>query len=144
MPYGLVENYMISCLNHCSWVLIILMHLHQIGYQRSYRYAEDYFYINNSTSILHMLRKYHEFCVYIFHSANDILHVWICSQRVPGRNGQWTLTNCFELYYSTKYLQCEIACQRSAEWMISNYWEIAALNPRSNEMIVTGKLPLWN
>ena len=138
MPNGLVENYIISCLNHCSWVLIILMHLYQNVHERSYSYAEDYLYNKNSISILLMLRKYLEFWVNIFHLANDILHAWICSQGCrKSTREKWTgnLTNCFELYYSTKYLQCcEIACQRSAEPMISNYWEIFSLTPTTEVM----------
>ena len=45
---------------------MMLMHLYQIGHQRSYGYAEDYLYNKNSTSILLMLSKYHEFWVHIF------------------------------------------------------------------------------
>ena len=136
MSHGLVENYMISCLNHCSWVLTMLMHLYQNGHQRSYRYAEDYLNYENSTSILLMLSKYHEFWVIIFHSANYILHAWIWSQGcIKNTREKWTgnLTNCFELCYCTKYLWYKKGCQRSAEQMISNCWEIAALNPRSNK-----------
>ena len=67
-----------------------------------------------------------------FHSANDTLHAWICSQGLwKSIREKWTgnLTNCFELCFSAKYFWChEIACQRIAEPMISNYWEIVALN----------------
>ena len=79
-----------------------------------------------------MLSKY-EFWVNTSHSANDILHAWICSQDCrESTREKWTgnLINCFELGYSTQHLQCcEIVCQKSAETMISNYWEIVALDP---------------
>ena len=100
------------------------------------KYAEDYLNYENSTSSLLMLSKYHEFWVIIFHSANYILHAWIWSQGcIKNTREKWTgnLTNCFELCYCTKYLWYKKGCQRSAEQMISNCWDIAAFNPRSNK-----------
>ena len=108
-------------------------------------YAEDYLYYKNSTSILLMPSKYHEFWVNIFSfSQSYFVCINLQSRLWKSTREKWTgnLTNCFALHYSTKYLQCDVACQRSAEQMISHYWEIAALNPTNFEIIVKDKLQL--
>ena len=127
------------------WVLIILIYSYQICYQRSYRYAEDYLFNKNSTITLLMLGKCYEF----WETIVSFSKWYFACLNLPSRlqkeyQGKWTinLTNCFELHYSTKYLWCEIACQRNAEPMISNYWEIAALSPTSNKIVFMGKLQL--
>ena len=63
------------------------------------------------------------------------------AETVPGGNGQgiWQIVLNYIIppnFYGVKYLV------KGAEQMISNYWEIAALNPTSNKIIFMGKLQL--
>ena len=129
MLHRLVENYMISCLN-----------LYQIGHQRSYRYAEDNLYNKNSTSILLMLCKYHEFWGNISSFSK-----WYCRCMKFHLQKEYQVEMDREsnkLFWTTLFHQIFMAWNSLSKDWRTNYYKLLRDCCSQWEIIFMGKLQL--